>query len=208
MSDTSSMPAMWAEPGDPEPAVTGVTRPYIRYRLDVIASTVADVVWWAGGWLFDRAIAGWDVTAHLAEHTEARALDILGVKSSALEPGFESSESFKAMRALAVAAEMATGDTVIHDAINAALARGDTEIILWGAESSPKLHRRLTATHHHLSAAARAYKGAALRVADLGGPQCDRTEEFRSTAQLVPYEHLDLTPLHGCGCQDLMRTRR
>ena len=36
--------------------------PDMRYRLDVVAAGVADVVRFAGGWLFDRAMAGWDVT--------------------------------------------------------------------------------------------------------------------------------------------------
>jgi len=31
----------------------------VRYRLDVVAADVADVVRFAGGWLFDRAMAGW-----------------------------------------------------------------------------------------------------------------------------------------------------
>jgi uncharacterized membrane protein len=33
-------------------------------RHDVIASTIADVVRSAGGWLFDRAMVGWDVVRH------------------------------------------------------------------------------------------------------------------------------------------------
>ena len=34
----------------------------MRYRLDVVAANVADVVKFAGGWLVDRVMAGWDVT--------------------------------------------------------------------------------------------------------------------------------------------------
>jgi hypothetical protein len=33
----------------------------MRYRLDAVAADVVDVKF-AGGWLFDRAMAGWDVT--------------------------------------------------------------------------------------------------------------------------------------------------
>src|SRR6201999_4509172 len=42
----------------------------LRYRLDVVAADVADVVKFAGGWLFDRAMAGWDVTVLLVDHPE------------------------------------------------------------------------------------------------------------------------------------------
>ncbi len=34
----------------------------MRYRLDVIAPSVIDAVQFTGGWLFDRVMAGWDVT--------------------------------------------------------------------------------------------------------------------------------------------------
>ncbi|WP_343575423.1 hypothetical protein [Mycobacterium sp.] len=50
----------------------------MRYRLDVVAADVADVVTFAGGWLFDRAMAGWDVTVLVADHVDERPLRILG----------------------------------------------------------------------------------------------------------------------------------
>ena len=39
----------------------------MRYRLDVVAGSVVDVVRFAGGWLFDRAMAGWDVSVLLTD---------------------------------------------------------------------------------------------------------------------------------------------
>jgi len=33
-----------------------------RYRLDVVAASAADAVRSAGGWLYDRSMAGWEVT--------------------------------------------------------------------------------------------------------------------------------------------------
>jgi hypothetical protein len=39
----------------------------VRYRLDVVAATVADAVAAAGGWMFDRVMAGWDVRVMLAD---------------------------------------------------------------------------------------------------------------------------------------------
>ena len=57
----------------------------MRYRLDVVAADVADVVKFAGGWLFDRAMAGWDVTVLVADHPDERPLQILGAQIVDLE---------------------------------------------------------------------------------------------------------------------------
>jgi hypothetical protein len=43
----------------------------IRYRLDVAAMSVLEVVTRAGGWLFDRVMAGWDVTVVHAQTSAA-----------------------------------------------------------------------------------------------------------------------------------------
>ena len=59
--------------------------PDMRYRLDVVASNVVDVVKFAGGWLFDRAMAGWDVTVLLTDHPDDRPLHILGAQTLDLE---------------------------------------------------------------------------------------------------------------------------
>ena len=57
----------------------------MRYRLDVVASSVLDVVRFAGGWLFDRSMAGWDVTVLLSERADDRPLQILGAQTMDLE---------------------------------------------------------------------------------------------------------------------------
>src|SRR5439155_14971420 len=57
----------------------------MRYRLDVVAADVVDVVKFAGGWLFDRAMAGWDVTVLLVDHPDERPLQILGAHTIDLE---------------------------------------------------------------------------------------------------------------------------
>ena len=56
----------------------------MRYRLDVIAPNVLDVVDSVGGWLFDRAIGGWDVNVMVDDHDDPRPLKIL---ASADSPG-------------------------------------------------------------------------------------------------------------------------
>ena len=46
----------------------------MRYRLDVVAANAADAVRFAGGWMYDRVMAGWDVTVLLADRTDERPL--------------------------------------------------------------------------------------------------------------------------------------
>ena len=57
----------------------------IRYRLDVVAPSVIEVVTHAGGWLFDRVMAGWDVSVYIADRTDVRPLQILGAQAHDLE---------------------------------------------------------------------------------------------------------------------------
>ena len=61
----------------------------MRYRLDVIAASAADAVHSAGGWLYDRAMAGWEVTVLLPQSCDSRPLRILGVGAMDLESGFD-----------------------------------------------------------------------------------------------------------------------
>ena len=68
----------------------------MRYRLDVVAADVVDVVRFAGGWLFDRVMAGWDVTVlltDLADRPDDRPLQILGVGVLDLEDALASVET-------------------------------------------------------------------------------------------------------------------
>ena len=52
-----------------------------KYQLDVTACDVADVVRHAGGWLYDRARAGWDVTVVVTGDCDVTPLRILGVRT-------------------------------------------------------------------------------------------------------------------------------
>ena len=56
----------------------------MRYRLDVVAANAADAVRFAGGWMYDRVMAGWDVTVLVADRSDDRPLHILGVEMIAI----------------------------------------------------------------------------------------------------------------------------
>ena len=62
----------------------------LRYQLNVVASTTEDVVRSAGGWLCDRARAGWDVNVLVADGGDPRPLAILGATALDLDEGFVS----------------------------------------------------------------------------------------------------------------------
>ena len=58
----------------------------MRYRLDVVAPSVLDAVRYAGGWIYDRVMAGWDVTVLVGGgDDDMRPLQILGAQTLNLD---------------------------------------------------------------------------------------------------------------------------
>ena len=82
----------------------------MRYRLDVVAASVADVVRFAGGWMYDRVMAGWDVTVLLADRTDERPLQILGVDTADLESALALWAERPHPQTVAVAADLFASD--------------------------------------------------------------------------------------------------
>jgi hypothetical protein len=87
------------------PTILPTPRPDLRYRLIVMASSTVDVVSSAGGWLYDRSMAGCDVTAILTERTNEYALQMLGVQTAAFDDT-PTSELCDPESALAVSADL------------------------------------------------------------------------------------------------------
>ncbi|EUA51101.1 hypothetical protein I552_2042 [Mycobacterium xenopi 3993] len=58
----------------------------------MVGASVVDVVMFAGGWLFDRAMAGWEVTVLLTDHPDDRPLRILGARTLDLEYALASAD--------------------------------------------------------------------------------------------------------------------
>ena len=148
-----------------------------RYQLNVIASTTADVVRSAGGWLCDRARAGWDVDVLVAGDHDSRPLAILGATSRDLDAEFESIIR-EASRggALAVSADLLGVDTRVRDAVVRLLKRGLTEVTVWGEGWSAELGRQVDPVQHRVSSAARAFKTHALAAVADSKNSVSRTE--------------------------------
>jgi hypothetical protein len=147
---------------------------YLRYRLDVVAASAADAVHSAGGWLCDRAMAGWEVTVLLPQCCDSRPLRILGVGAMDLESGFDRAGS--ATHSLAVSAEVFAADDRIRETVLKALNYRLTEVALWGEGWPLAVNRGMARVQHVLSAAARTFKGHALAAVGICCDTVDPTE--------------------------------
>jgi hypothetical protein len=135
-----------------------------RYRLHVVATSVADVVTSIGGLIFDRAMAGWDVTVAVAGDVEReadRALRILGARV-ATAAGTESTGSAPRPHVLAVASDVFVANEPVRRLALAAREGDATEVLLWGRRRPPNLNGRFVPARHRPSAAAQVFKSHAL----------------------------------------------
>jgi hypothetical protein len=176
----------------------------MRYRLDVVATGVVDVVRFAGGWLFDRAMAGWDVTVLLtdqADHPDPRPLQILGAGTLDLEEALAAAGTRSRPQALAAAADVFGCDARVRQGLLRALDQGVTEVTLWGEAWPAELDDSLAPVQHRLSMAAKIFKARALAAALQAGEvppgsvgDTETAEIFRSGLLAYPSVAADLVP--------------
>jgi hypothetical protein len=165
----------------------------MRYRLDVVAPSVAEVVRSAGGWLVDRVMAGWDVTVLIAGDDDIRPLQILGVDTADLETVMQLWEQRPHPQTVAVAADLFVSDARVREGVLGALQQGMTEVTLWGDSWPAELGSTVDSVQHELSAAARAFKAQALAAAGDTDPVTG-TEAFRCGVMSCPSVAADLVP--------------
>jgi hypothetical protein len=149
----------------------------LRYQLNVLAASAEDVVQSAGGWLCDRARAGWDVNVMVADGGDPRPLTILGATALDLNEGFLSMvRNPSRVEALAVSGDLLGADQRVRDEVVRALKRGLTEVTVWGSQWPAELGRQADAVHHRVSSAARAFKSHALVAADVSADAVKSSE--------------------------------
>ncbi|WP_260751525.1 hypothetical protein [Mycobacterium sp. SMC-8] len=163
------------------------------YDLTVFAADVDGVVGAAGGWLCDRARAGWQVTVTIPPGHDTRALRILGVDVEVQESLLEALCG-TAGAAVAMDARVLRENAGLRAEMSALADTARAEITVWGDAGSFGPDGRFDRVRHRLSAAARAFKSRALQttgqiVADL------TVEEFVSAALWYPPDGADLVPL-------------
>jgi hypothetical protein len=166
----------------------------MRYQLDVVAADVVDVVKFAGGWLFDRAMAGWDVTVLVADHPDERPLQILGARIVDLEYALATVGHRPRPQTLSAAADLIGCDSRVRQGVLQALDHGVTEVTLWGETWPPELNDNVGLVQHRLSAAAQAFKAQALAAAGVPAAPIEAIETFRSGAMTCPSVAADLIP--------------
>jgi hypothetical protein len=166
----------------------------MRYRLDIVAPTVAEAVQHAGGWIFDRVMAGWDVNVLLTQPGDTRPLTILGAQTADFESMIAAGADQPHPQALAVAAGLVDTDTRVREGVLRALDYGMTEVALWGETQPTDLDRDVDSVEHRLSAAARVFKAQALAAAAVDDVAVAATETFCSGAMTCPPIGADLVP--------------
>jgi hypothetical protein len=164
----------------------------MRYRLDVVAPTVSDAVKYAGGWIYDRVMAGWDVTVLLGGDEDPRPLQILGAETLDLNTVLAEWEHRPHPQTIAVAAELFDRDPRVLAHVLNALDAGTTEVTLWGERLPAELDHSVDSAQHRLSGAAKAFKASALAATQDCGADVGAAEVFRCglmasvAADLVP----------------------
>jgi len=145
-----------------------------RYRLLVLAGGVGEVVESAGGFLCDRARAGWDVSVILsgfldrpfARPWDPRPLSILGVAAQDLDTDVATVlRRLPLGGALAVGAELLARDAGVRDGVMRVATQGLSEVTVW--RGSADTGQGLEPAAHPLSTAARAFKAQALLAAGI-----------------------------------------
>ncbi|MGI8329502.1 hypothetical protein ACRYCC_06010 [Actinomadura scrupuli] len=145
----------------------------------VVTPSMVDVVRFAGGWLFDRVMAGWDVTVLTADRADSRPLRILGARAVDLERTLASPVRRPQPQAIAVGTDLYGSDERVRRMVLDALDARLVEVRLWGDRWPADLGDGVDPIRHRLSAAARAFKAQALAAAAVPVDSCDVTEVFR-----------------------------
>ncbi|MEV0669636.1 hypothetical protein [Mycobacterium sp. NPDC050441] len=165
------------------------TEKAMQYELNVVAVDVAGMVSGIGGWLFDRAMAGWRVSVAADDCADERALRILGVKAVGLNGLWRS----------------AGADTVAMTAIDTdRFESGDhgltvhnpgADVIFFGAHGPDGLGGAVDRVQYRPSAAALAFKAHALAVAGADPGSVGRVEALFRGGRSAGLLDADLVPV-------------
>jgi hypothetical protein len=147
--------------------------------MTAIAPSAAEAVRYAGGWLFDQVMAGWDVTVITADDEDPRPLDILGVRARNFDAIFAAPVLGPCLQAIALRTDLYHDDERVRRLVLAAAEAGRAEIRLWGEVWPADFDGSGESVSHRLSLAARAFKSQALAAADLRGEPTAEIEVFR-----------------------------
>lgn len=150
----------------------------IGYRVVVLCEGVADVVRAAGGWLFDRGLAGCEVSVLLADHPDDRALRILGAHAVELDSAMALELDRLRPDILAVGGGLFQRDARVRHSVLGTIDEGLTRVMMWGDELPPEFHGLVKPVEYRPSIAARAFKESALAAAGVSQKSAGQIEMF------------------------------
>jgi hypothetical protein len=162
----------------------------LRHRLAIVAPNTVDAVRYAGGFIFDRMMGGWEVVAVLTEHDDVRPLEILGATVLDLTTAMASPVHDTWPESVLLAPDVFVSNEWVRKGAIDCLDKGLAELAVWGDELPAELACRVLSAHHPLSSAARAFKRCALRAA--GVP-----EQVREDIEVFHSGEVLLADLHG-----------
>jgi hypothetical protein len=156
-----------------------------KYQFQVVARSITDAVMSIGGLIFDRAMAGWDVSVvvdgEIDGAVDDRPVRILGARLAERMSGSNYAAALPRPQILAVATDVMVKSDAVRRHV---LALGDTteiDVLLWGRHHPTNFPRAFAAARHQPSAAAHIFKShALLAVGAQATPRAD--EGFYSMA--------------------------
>ncbi len=162
----------------------------LRYRVAIIAPNVVDAVRSVGGRIFDRVMAGWEVTVVVPGPADRAPLRILGAVVVNLEDALGSPPDAVQVwpHELVVAATVFESDARVHAGVTANLESHADEIMFWG-----RCEGRVRGVEHRLSAAARAFKASALTLAGESSESVPSIETFHRRGFAADAMVIDIT---------------
>ncbi|OBF07654.1 hypothetical protein [Mycobacterium sp. 852002-10029_SCH5224772] len=163
----------------------------LPYRVHAIASTTADLVEHAGGWLFDHVMAGWKVTVLLPDCADPRPMHVLGAAVGDLETVLTTAHDLAEMpAALVVAADLYGHDSRVRRFVRAACDDHRVRTLLWGQEPAGR-KQGIRSVHYGLGAAARAFKAEALAASGVRKSTIEPAEVFRAAGGQRAHRRID-----------------
>ena len=154
-----------------------------RRRMALLATSAADAVDGLGGWMFDAALAGWEVTVVVTERGDERALAVLGAVSLDLDAIADPVFRATAFDVFALSTDLFDRDQRVRAAYSAMDRDRRADVIWWGPDAPTDAP---TAHHREASRAARAFKARAL-------------SSDRARAVGIPEQYWSAEPVAGLG---------
>jgi hypothetical protein len=148
-----------------------LTRQARRYRVAVVADSVADAVRAAGGSIVDRSLSGWDVTVFAGDPSDGQVspVRILGAQARPLEDLVGSASP----DVVIVSAAVRERDARVGEFVDSVLEAGGVPVVVWDPEPAPG------GMNLRMSSAARVFKTRALAAAGVLGGPVGVVEHFR-----------------------------